>query len=60
MDEYKVMIVEDDPMVMQIHSNYLAKAGGFTVVAVEDEKSECNKMKIREIADYYIEKYPFV
>ena len=37
-----------------------AKAGGFTVVAVEDEKSECNKMKIREIADYYIEKYPFV
>ena len=33
MDEYKVMIVEDDPMVMQIHSNYLAKAGGFTVAA---------------------------
>lgn len=40
--------------------SYGAKAGGFTVVAVEDEKSECNKMKIREIADYYIEKYPFV
>ena len=34
-----------------------AKAGGFTVVAVEDEKSECNKMKIREIADYYINTY---
>ena len=28
MDEYRVMIVEDDPMVMQIHSDYLAKAGG--------------------------------
>ena len=27
----KVMIVEDDPMVMQIHSNYLARAGGFSV-----------------------------
>lgn len=37
-----------------------AKLGGFTVAAVKDRKSECNKEKIKKIADYYIEKYPIV
>lgn len=34
-----------------------AKAGGFHVVAVEDEKSLCNADKMKEIADLYISSY---
>ena len=34
-----------------------AKAGGFQVVAVEDEKSLCNVEQIKDISDFYISSY---
>lgn len=45
-----MMIVENDPMVMQIHSNYLAKAGGFTVAA---RVSDGEELHVHEL-NYYV------
>ena len=49
-----MMIVEDDPMVMQIHSNYLAKAGGFTVAARVSDGEEALAALKKEQVDLII------
>ena len=50
----QVLIVEDDPMVMQIHSNYLAKAGGFTVAARVSDGEEALAALKKEQVDLII------
>uniref|UniRef100_UPI003977ADC7 response regulator n=1 Tax=Aeromonas caviae TaxID=648 RepID=UPI003977ADC7 len=48
----KILIVEDDPAIAEIHRRFVQRLAGFEVLGVANSTSKCNsRLKIRLLSE---------